>query len=59
MEYKPKIGDLVKGRYSGVVGIVIKIEYNYFLKNTKYCNVLIGDKLIYIPCKNLKRIENK
>lgn len=58
MEYRIRIGDLVEGRYSGVVGIVLKIETkSQKLKKIKYCNVLIGNKLIYIPYKNLKRIK--
>ena len=58
MEHKLRIGDLVEGRYSKCIGVILSFEDDPHdrQRSLSFCRVLVQNDILYFPEKNLKVI---
>lgn len=59
MEYKLRVGDLVEGRYSKCIGIILSFEDDPRdrQRSFSFCRVLVQNDILHFPEKNLRIIK--
>ena len=62
MEYKLRVGDLVEGRYSKCIGIILSFEDDPYdrlpgQRSFSFCRVLVQNDILHFPGKNLRIIK--
>jgi hypothetical protein len=59
VEHKLRVGDLVEGRYSKCIGIILSFEADPHdrKRSFSFCRVLVQSDILHFPEKNLKKIK--